>query len=148
MTTPEQLTQDMKDSMKAGDSERTGVLRLLKSALKYEEIKLGHPLSEAEVLKVLQREAKQRKDSIEAYKAAGRQDLLDVEEQELGVIATYLPKAMSESELTKIVDAVISELGATGMPQLGQVIGEVMKRVGAQADGGAVAQLVRARLSA
>ena len=146
MTIAEQLTEDMKSSMKAGDSQRTGVLRLLRGALKNEEIKIGHPLGEVEVLKVLQREAKQRRDSIEAYSSAGRQDLLEVEEQELKVIASYLPEALSDEELAKVVDAVVAELGATGPQRMGQVIGEVMKRVGVQADGGAVARLVRARL--
>jgi uncharacterized protein YqeY len=142
----EQLAQDMKASMLAGDAERTGVLRLVKSAMKYEEIKAGHELNDDEALKVLQREAKQRRDSIDAYRTAGRDDLLAVEEAELSVIATYLPTALSSDELATVVDEVVKELGATDMKQMGQVIGAVMKRVGATADGGAVSQAVRARL--
>jgi len=142
----EQLAQDMKASMLAGDTERTGVLRLLRSSMKYEEIKVGHPLSDEEALKVLQREAKQRRDSIDAYRTAGRDDLLAVEESELKVIAAYLPVALSVDELAKAVDEVVTQLGATDMKQMGQVIGAVMKRVGATADGGAVSQAVRSRL--
>ncbi len=146
MSVIEQLAQDMKASMLAGDAERTGVLRLLKSAMKYEEIKAGHELSDEEALKVLQREAKQRRDSIDAYRTAGRDDLLAIEEAELSVIATYLPIALSADELAAVVDGVATQLGATDIKQMGQVIGVVMKRVGATADGGAVSQAVRARL--
>ena len=146
MTTLEQLTEDMKASMKAGQSERTGVLRLLRAAMKNEEIKVGHPLEEAEALKVLQREGKQRRDSIEAYAAAGREDLKAHEEMELGVISTYLPEVMSDEELSKVVDEVVAEMGAEDMKQMGAVIGQVMKRVGARADGGSVAQKVKAKL--
>jgi uncharacterized protein YqeY len=142
----EQLNQDMKASMLAGDTECTGVLRLLRSSMKYEEIKVGHSLTDDEALKVLQREAKQRRDSIDAYRTADRDDLLAVEEAELKVIAAYLPVALSEEELAKVVDEVVTELGATDMKQMGQVIGAVMKRVGATADGGAVSQAVRDRL--
>lgn len=148
MTTLEQLTEDMKSSMKAGDAERTGVLRLLRGALKNDEIKLGHVLDEAEAMKVLQREAKQRRDSIEAYRTAGREDLLAVEETELAIITTYLPEAMTEAELTQLVDEVVKELGVSDSKQMGQVVGAVMARVGARADGGTVSRLVRARLSA
>ena len=144
----EQLTEDMKTSMKAGDSERTGTLRLLRGALKNEEIKTGQTLDEAGALKVLQREAKQRRDSIEAYRKADRNDLAQKEEAELTVIAEYLPAAMSEEELDKVVDAVIAETGATDMKQMGAVIGEVMKRVGARAEGGVVSMLVREKLGA
>lgn len=148
MTIQEQLLDDMKVSMKAGDSERTGVLRLLRSALKNEEIKVGHELDEAEGLKLLQREAKQRRDSIEAYKAASRDDLREIEEMELAIIGTYLPQPMSEDEVKAVVDEVVTELGASSPAQMGQVIGVVMARVGAKAEGGLVSRLVRARLAA
>jgi len=137
----------MKASMMAGDAQRTGALRLLRGALKNEEIKTGHELDEAAMLKVLQREAKQRRDSIEAFRSAGREDLIATEEQELAVIAGYLPEAMSEDELAKVVDSVVAELGASGPAAMGQVMGAVMKRVGAAADGGMVSRLVKARLA-
>ncbi len=137
----------MKTSMKSGDAERTGVLRLLRSAFKNEEIKIGHELDEAEAMKVLQREAKQRRDSIAAYQSAGRADLQATEEAELEVISAYLPAAMSEEDLTKLVDEVVAETGATSPAQMGQVIGAVMKRAGAAADGAMVARVVKGRLS-
>ena len=148
MTIAEQLTEDMKESMRAGDAKRTGVLRLLRGALKNDEIKVGHTLDDTAVMKVLQREAKQRRDSIDAFKSAGRDDLLAQETVELEVIASYLPAAMSQEELAGVVDTVVIETGATDIKQMGQVMGAVMKRVGARADGGAVSAAVRARLGA
>ena len=143
----DKLTEDMKASMKSGDAERTGVLRLLRGALKNEEIKVGHTLDEDEVLKVLQREAKQRRDSIEAYRSADREDLAAKEEVELAVVLGYLPQALSDDELAQIVDEVIAETGATEVKQMGAVIGGVMKRVGARAEGGTVSRLVREKLA-
>jgi uncharacterized protein YqeY len=144
----ERLTEDMKSSMRAGDSERTGTLRLLRGALKNEEIKSGHALDEDEATKVLVREAKQRRDSIEAYSQANRTDLVETEEKELAIISEYLPQAMSEDEVRKLVDEVSAEMGATDMKQMGSVIGAVMKRAGAAADGGMVSRLVKEKLSA
>jgi uncharacterized protein YqeY len=148
MTLSEQLTADLGDSMKAGNSAKTGVLRLLKSSLKNEQIKLGHELGNDEVLKVLQREAKQRRDSIDQYQTAGRSDLVAIEEAELAIIQTYLPQAMSPAELEQVVDEVIAQVGATDAKQMGAVIGGVMQRVGARAEGGTVSQLVRSKLGA
>jgi uncharacterized protein len=137
----------MKTSMKAGQAERTGVLRLLRGSLKNEQIRVGHELDSAEVLKVLQREAKQRRDSIEAYQAAGRNDLVEREQAELSVVSEYLPEAMSEQELKGVVSEVVAETGANSSAQMGVVVGAVMKRVGARADGATVARLVREKLA-
>jgi uncharacterized protein YqeY len=142
----EQLTEDMKTSMRAGDSVRTGTIRLLRGSFKNEEIKLGHGLSEDEAQKVLVREAKQRRDSIEAYRSAGRRSGR-LEENELAVIVGYLPQAMDEVELADVVTEVVAELGAKDMKQMGAVIGAVVKRVGARADGGTISRLVRERLA-
>jgi uncharacterized protein len=142
----EQLTEDMKSSMKAGNSERTGVIRLLRGAIKNEEIKTGQPLSEEAAMAVLVREAKQRRDSIEAYRSAGRDDLVKTEEAELTVINEYLPEAMGETELAGVIDEVIAELGVADVKQMGAVIGAVRKRVGARADGSVVSRFVRERL--
>lgn len=147
MTIAETLTEDMKASMKAQDADRTGVLRLLRGSLKNEQIKVGHELSDEEALKVLQREAKQRRDSVEAYQSAGRTDLAEREEAELVVIQGYLPEVMGEDELAKVIDEVISETGATDAKQMGAVIGAVLKRVGARADGAMVSKLVREKLA-
>jgi uncharacterized protein YqeY len=147
VTIIEQLTEDLKTSMRAGDTTRTGVVRFLKGALKNEEIKVGHPLDESEITRVLQREAKQRRDSIEQFKTAGRSDLAESEEAELKVVQSYLPETLSEAALAKIVDEAIAETGATDMKQMGAVIGLVMQRTAGSAEGGAVSKLVREKLS-
>jgi uncharacterized protein YqeY len=147
MTVTAQIELDIAESMKAGDKTRTGVLRLLRNAFKNEQIKLGRELTEAEVLKVLQRESKQRRDSITAYNEAHRPELAAVEEGELVIIDTYLPEALTEDELKKIVDEVVTGLGKPDASAMGQVIGAVMAKVGAKAEGGAVAKLVRERLA-
>lgn len=146
MTILETLMSDMATSMKAGDGPRTGVIRLLRSSMQNEAIKLGHPVSDDEALKVLQHEAKQRRDSIAQYKTAGRQDLIDIEAAELEIITTYLPEAMSDAEIEAIVTRVIARLGATDMKQMGAVIGATMQEVGARAEGGTVSALVKAKL--
>ena len=146
MTILETLKSDMATSMKAGDAPRTGVIRLLRAAMQNEKIKLGHELSDDEALKVLQREAKQRRDSITQYGLAGRQDLIDIETAELEIIQAYLPQALSQAELETIVDGVIARLGATDMKQMGAVIGLSMKEAGARAEGGAVSAIVKAKL--
>lgn len=141
------LVEDMKTSMKSGDTVRTGVVRLLRGSLKNEEIKVGHPLSDDEAMSVLTREAKQRRDSIEAYKTASRDDLAQIEEAELVIIAGYLPEPLSEAELRLVVAEVAKGLAATDMKQMGAVIGGVMKQVGARAEGGMVSKLVREHLN-
>jgi hypothetical protein len=147
MTLSQQIDQDAATSMREGVAARTAVLRLLKAALKNEQIKLGHELTEGEELKVLQREAKQRKDSIEQYSNAGRTDLADSEQHELTIIESYLPQQMSEEELAEVVNRVIDDTGAEGLPQMGVVIGAVMNEVEGRADGATVARLVKERLS-
>lgn len=143
MNIAERLMQDLATSMKAGDTDKTGVLRLLRSSLKNEQIKAGHELSDDEAMKVLQREAKQRRDSIEQYRSAGREDLAAKEEFELTIVDDYLPQALSEDELRTIIDEVVGE---NTEAQMGAVIGAVMQRVGARAEGGTVSRLVRERL--
>jgi uncharacterized protein YqeY len=141
------IDQDLASAMKEGDAPRTGVLRLLKNALKNEQIKSGNELGEAEALKILQREAKQRKDSIAQFTKGGRSDLVESEEQELAIIEEYLPQQMEEAELQQLVDAVIEEIKATDMTQMGAVIGAVMQRAAGRADGAAVSRLVRQKLA-
>lgn len=147
MTIADQLTEDMKASLKAGDTVRTGTLRLLRGAVKNEEIKVGTGLDDDGVLKVLQREAKQRRDSIAAYQNASRNDLAAHEEAELAIIGEYLPEALSEVELAQIVTDVVAETGAHSIAQMGPVMGAVMQRVGARADGTMVSRLVREKLA-
>ena len=142
----QQIDQDTITAMKEGVAARTAVLRLVKTSLKNEQIKLGHELSEDEALKVVQREAKQRKDSISQFREAGREDLASSEEHELEIIQTYLPQQMDEAELRTMVDDVVRDTNATGLAEMGVVIGQVMQRAAGRADGALVAQLVKQRL--
>jgi uncharacterized protein YqeY len=146
MSLSNRIDEDMKTAMREGSTEHVSTLRLLKSSLKNEQIKVMHDLSEDEQLKVLQREAKQRRDSISAYVDGGRDDLANAEKAELAIITGYLPKQLSDDELSKIVDAAIAETGATSMAQMGQVIGAVMKQTAGRAEGGAVSRLVKQKL--
>lgn len=142
----EQLESDVKTAMKEGAAARVAVLRLLVASLKNERIKLGHDLTNDEAIKVLQREAKQRKDSIEAYTNGGRSELAQAEQAELEIIDSYLPQQLSEAELAQLVDQAIKDLNVTGIDQIGIVIGAVMKLAAGKADGGRVSALVRAKL--
>lgn len=147
MALVEQITQDMIASMKSGEAARTSTLRLLKSAIKNEEIKLGHELSEDEALKLLQSQAKQRRDSIIAYEEAGRTELAAEEKAELEIITAYLPAPLGEEELRAIVAEAIQATGATEAKQMGMVIAAVMKQVAGKAEGGDVSRLVREALA-
>lgn len=147
MRLQEQISADMVTALKAGESDKVGVLRLLITAMKNEQIKVGGELSDEQALKVLASQAKQRKDSIVAYKEAGRQDLVDQESAELPVIEAYLPAQMSDEDLEVLVKEAISETGATEMSQMGQVIGAAMKKVQGQADGGRVSAAVKKLLA-
>jgi uncharacterized protein len=141
-----QIQTDLAAAMRDHNDARTAVLRLIKNALKNEEIKLRRELTSEEELKVLQKEAKQRRDSIEAYRNGGRADLADSEQSELDQIIEYLPQQMGEEELNILIDRVIVDSGATGPSQMGTVIGLVLKEAAGKADGGAVSRLVKAKL--
>lgn len=140
----EKINQDTDAALKAGDSETLGVLRLAKTSLKNEQIKLGHELSDDEAMGVLVREAKQRRDSIASYNAANRPDLVKVEEAELAIIETYLPKQLDVAAIKAMVESAIAAAGDN--PQMGAVIGAVRAKAGASADGAVIAKLVRERL--
>jgi len=142
------LSIELKEAMKLHDSEKVGVLRLLISALKNKKIELlasGKELTEEEALKVIKSEAKKRKDSIEAYEKAGRTDLSNEEKAELAIIEKYLPEQMSESDIEKVVDEVIASFGTDG--GLGAIMGSVMSKLGGQADGKVVRNIVTKKLN-
>lgn len=138
------IDQDTANAMKAGESQRVGVLRLIKTSLKNEAIKLGRDLSDEEAMSVLVREAKQRRDSISAYQSANRPELAETEQQELEIIEDYLPKQLSEAELKAMIDEAVTTAGENA--NMGAVIGAVKAKTGASADGALVAKLVRERL--
>lgn len=145
------IVQDIRNELtaavRAGDARRRDIMRLLLAALDNARIAARHELSDDEAVAALQREAKQRRDSIEEYRKGGREDLARAEQEELDVITSYLPAALSEDELRSEVRAVIAEVGATGSSDLGRVMGPLMKRVAGRADGGQVNALVRELLS-
>ncbi|MBW3537934.1 GatB/YqeY domain-containing protein [Candidatus Parcubacteria bacterium] len=145
MSLVNEIDRDLRSAMKGKQAGRVAVLRLLKNSLKNERIKLGRDLGEAEEVKVLQREAKQRRDSIEAYSQAQRAELAEAEREELAVITQYLPDQISEAELGALVDSVIAETAASGRAEMGRVIGQVMTLVGGRAEGAVVSRIVKQR---
>lgn len=123
----EQLDSDLKEAAKTRDQIRLTVLRLLKSALKNYEIEVGHDASPQEIMTILQKEAKKRRDSIEQYEKAGRSDLVEEESKELEIIQTYLPKEISDEQLDSLVREAIAQTGASGLSDMGKVIPVVIK---------------------
>eukprot|EP00878_Enallax_costatus_P015615 GHUV01016357.1.p1 GENE.GHUV01016357.1~~GHUV01016357.1.p1 ORF type:complete len:144 (+),score=36.39 GHUV01016357.1:771-1202(+) len=139
----------MKVAMKAKDTDKLAAIRFLSAAIKQREIKLregGKEVNDAEVLGVIQKMAKQRRDSIEQYKSGGRTDLADKEEQELKVLLGYLPAQLSKEEVEKVVTDVINEVGATSVKQMGAVMKGVTAKVAGRADNKMVSELVKAAL--
>lgn len=143
----DQISSATATAMKAGQADRVAVLRLLSNSMANERIKTGADLDETAQLKVVQREAKQRKDSIEQYQKADRADLVAEEQAELAIIEEYLPVQMDQAELESMVDAVIAAQGATSMAQMGSVIGAVVAQAAGRADGAQVSAVVRQKLA-
>jgi hypothetical protein len=143
-----QIQSDMKTAMKAGDKARLGVIRLILAAIKQREVDERIELDDSQVLAVLDKMLKQRRDSIEQYSAAGRQDLADVERFEVDTIQGYLPAALSESEVDALVATAIGDTGATAMSDMGKVMAILRPQVQGRADMGAVSALVKRRLTA
>ena len=147
MSLLQQLTSDMVSAMKNRDKKTLNVVRMLKAAVQNEQIELGHDLSANEEIAVIAREYKQRKESLEEFEKAGREDLINQAKNELAIVEKYMPKQLSKDEVTKIVKEVIDELNASSMKNFGQVMGSVMPKVQGQADGKLVNQVVKEQLS-
>ncbi|RLC36354.1 GatB/YqeY domain-containing protein [candidate division Kazan bacterium] len=147
MVLKEQISEDIKAAMKAGQSETVSVLRMLMAAFNNMEIekRVKGEVKEDDYVGVVKKETKKRKEAIEAYKAAGRAEAQRKEEIELEVLSKYLPEEMSESDIKKVVDEVIAER-SEDLSNLGMIIGEVVKRTQGRADGGVISKLVRERL--
>ena len=145
--TVRQIKSDMKEAMKAGEKEEVSTLRMLISSLNNAKIESGGELSDDEVIDVLSTEAKQRKESIEAYRGGGRDDLADKEENELEVVQSYLPEQLDDDEIADIVDEAIEETGAETRSDMGRVMGKVMPQVKGQADGSKVKEIVMEKLA-
>jgi uncharacterized protein YqeY len=147
MALMEQIIKDLTQAMKAKDQIRLDTLRMMKSALKNQEIDLGHPLSDAEVIKTLNTLVKQRRDAADQYSKGNRQELADKELNEIKVIEAYLPAAVSEAEIETIVVTTIEEVGAKSPKDIGSVMKAVMSKLaGKTVDGKAVNAIVKQHL--
>jgi len=148
MTLSQQIISDLTASMKAQDAPRTSTLRMVKAAMMNRQIEKGGELDDDEMQKLLRSLVKQRRDSIEQYEKAGRQELVDKEQGEVAVIETYLPQGASAAEIETAVQAAIAETGATSMKDMGRVMKAVQAALaGKNADGKAVADAVKIKLS-
>lgn len=147
MSLKDQITEDMKTAMRAKDSGRLGTIRLLQAAMKQKEVDERVTLDDAMVIAIVDKLIKQRKDSIDAFTKADRQDLVDIEEAEMKVLQVYLPARLSSDEVAAEVKAIVAELGASGPGDMGKVMGAVKQRLAGKADMGAVSAAVKAALA-
>ena len=147
MSLKDQITEDMKTAMRAKDSERLLAIRTLLAACKQKEVDERVVLDDAAVVAIIDKQVKQRKDSITAFEGAGRQDLVDKEKAEMLVLQGYLPERMSADETVAAVQAIVAELGAKGPGDMGKVMGVVKTRLAGKADMGQVSAAVKAALA-
>ena len=148
--TPQQLRDELRVAMLARDTEKTSVLRMIISAIQYYEINkggAGYEATDEDVLSVIAREVKQRRESIEQFQNANRQDLVDKETKELEILKVYLPEQMSEEEIRQLVQESITQTGASSIQDIGKVMGNLMPKLKGKADGNLVNKLVRESLS-
>ncbi|SES66721.1 GatB/YqeY domain-containing protein [Anaerobranca gottschalkii] len=147
MNLVDRLTADMKTAMKNGDKLALSVIRMMRSEIKYAEISKGSPLTEEDVLEVLSRECKKRRDSIEEYTKGNRQDIAAQLEKEVEIISTYLPKQLTKEEIQSIIDEAIRETQVSSVKEMGKLMAYIMPKVKGKADGKLVNQLVKEKLS-
>lgn len=147
MTLKQQLTEDMKTAMRGGDKQRLGVIRLVLAALKQREVDERIVLDDAQVIAVLEKMLKQRRDSISQYDAAQRTDLADVERAEMTVIEAYLPKQLEAAEVDALIAAAIQSTGAASMRDMGKVMAVVKERAAGRADMAKVSAQIKAKLA-
>jgi len=150
MKIQERIDSDLKEAMRARDAMKLGVLRMLKSALKYAAIEKSGAeaeLADAEAAQVIRKQAKQRQDSIESFEKGGRAELAQKEKEELSILQAYLPQGMSVDELAKVVRGTIAEVGATSKTQMGAVMKALQEKVAGRADGKTLSQEVQKQLS-
>jgi len=142
----ERLVQDMKEAMKSKDKLRLSTIRMINSLIKNAEIDKRRELTDEEIVQLLQKYAKQRRESIKLYEKGGRQDLVEKEKAELAVVESYLPSQMNEEELKELISRAIEETGAASVKDLGKVMQWIMPKVKGRADGSLVNRLVREAL--
>ena len=143
----QRIQSDMKAAMKAGEKRKLGVIRLILAAIKQREVDERVELDDTQVLAVLDKMLKQRRDSIEQYSNANREDLAEQERFEVGICQQYMPAALGEDELIALVDQAIADTGATSMQDMGKVMGQVKPKAQGRADMGTVSKLVKERLA-
>jgi len=146
MSLKDKITEDMKTAMRAKDTARLGTVRLLLSAMKQKEVDERVELTDADVLSIIEKMLKQRRESIAQYEKAARADLADVEKAEIAVLSAYLPQQMSEAEVAEAVLAAIRESGAVGPKDMGKVMGLLKSRLAGRTDMGKLSGLVKAKL--
>ena len=147
MSLKEQITEDMKNAMRAKDTGRLGTIRLLLAAMKQKEVDERIELDDAAVIAIVEKLIKQRKDSISQFQAANREDLVAIENAELVVLQAYMPAQMSEAEVAAVVAKVVAEVRATGPQDMGKVMGVVKPQLAGKADMGVVSAQVKAALT-
>ncbi|MDH4215445.1 MAG: GatB/YqeY domain-containing protein [Gallionella sp.] len=147
MSLKQQISDDMKAAMRAKETARLGAIRLLLAAMKQREVDERIELSDADVVAIIEKMNKQRRDSISQYEAAGRQDLADVEKFEMGVLATYMPQQLGDAEIAAAVTETIAATGASGPQDMGKVMGVLKPKLAGRADMGKVSALIKAQLS-
>jgi hypothetical protein len=146
MSIKERIQQDMKDAMRARDKERLATIRLMLAAVKQREVDERIELDDTQVITVLDRMIKQRRESISQFEQAGRDDLIAREQGEIGVITPYLPAALDEDEIRALIDAALAATGASSIRDMGKVMAELKPKLAGRADMGAVSALIKARL--
>ena len=147
MTLKQQLTEDMKAAMRSGDKQRLGVIRLMLAAIKQHEVDERVEQTDAMVLTTLEKMLKQRRDSIQQYGAANREDLADIERSEVTVIEAYLPPKLDEAEIDALITAAIASTGASSPRDMGKVVGVVKEQANGRADMAVVSGKIKARLA-
>ena len=147
MSLKEQINKDLKEAMKAKDTQKRDALRLLNSAFKQIEVDERKELTDEDVIKIIQKQVKQRNDSIEQYKQAGRDDLVAKEQLEIDYYKVYLPAQLSDEELENVLKEIIEQVGATSMKEMGKVMGLATKQLAGKADGKRINQVVKRLLS-
>jgi uncharacterized protein YqeY len=146
MTLKARITDDMKAAMRAKESARLSAIRLLLSAMKQREVDERVELSDADVMGIIEKMIKQRRESIVQYEKGGRADLADAEKFEVDVLSAYLPQQMAEAEVSAAVEAAVAETGAKAMPDMGKVMAVLKPKLAGRADMGRVSAMVKARL--
>lgn len=147
MSLKEQLTNDMKEAMKAHDKDRLAVIRMVRGAVRQQEIDGKKELGDEDVLAVIGKEVKMRRDSIEEFRKGGREDLVEKTEAEIAVLMPYLPAQLSEEEIRGLVQAAVEQTGAASPKDMGKVMGVLMPKVKGRADGKTVNAIVRSMLA-